>query len=210
MNEFHRTVRSNEVSLALAELRPPKCTHLDLEVVRQPESADPSFEDLVRTVLNEVVSVWPDGTCFVVELGKSKYLQGRHFAPTYLIEFGPRPSDPEVWRRAREKGWIDPNTVPRTHSDYASRSDWWENPVQELDWDSCGLPAIAALLADAATSHLDFRPGQRVTIKIFCDDDADGDAEQNAHEAEPLPADVTIPSTLAELDLDRAELGLLL
>lgn len=206
MSEFHRTVRSNEVPAALAEMRPPKCTSLELEVLRQPASAEPHLEDLLRTIVNEVIAVWPDGTCFIVELGKaelgkSKYLQGLHYSPTFLIEFGPRPSGPDEWRRAKEQGWIDPQTVPRTHSDYVSRDDWWENPVQELAWDSSGLPEIARRLSDAATDLLGFKPGQSLTIKIFCNDDADGEEEQSAHAAEPLPADVAIPSTLVELGL---------
>jgi hypothetical protein len=111
--------------------------------------------------------------------------------PTSLIEFSPRPSNPQSWGRAKDKGWIDPLSVPEGHSGFASRAVWGDNPVQELALRSTGIPRVVALLADAADNQL-FSPRRRsLTIKIFCNRAKDTD-DETAHAAAPLPAPIGI------------------
>lgn len=168
MNRFHARVRPVEVGAVLACRRPPEYRSVTLEVLRSVSGDDTRLEDMLRSVLLEVVTGWPDSTIWVAQFAAG-YLQGWHESPTMLLEFhSDVPLDHEAWEHARDQGWIDPTSVPLAGNEFESRAAWGPNPVQELRWSSEGLPAMVKVLSQAAEKYLGFTPGDELEIKIWC------------------------------------------
>lgn len=187
-----QTVRPGDVVGALAQQRPPAVRAVSLDV-KPNEVTDPTrLEDILQAVITEVLTSWPSGTTWVVDLGCG-YLQGLTYTPTCLLEFAPAPPRSVDWELAKEAGWLDPHTVPKGHGDFESRPLWANNPVQELSFASTGIPAMVALLADAADTQLRAPRGAGLGIKVFCNAPDEGTGEEVFASAD-LPAVVEVAS----------------
>lgn len=197
MSRFHARVRPVEVGAVLACRRPPEYRSVTLEVLRSASGDDTRLEDMLRSVLLEVVTGWPNSTIWVTQFDEG-YLQGWHESPTMLLEFHrDLPLDHEAWVHARDRGWIDPTSVPMTGNEFESRAVWGPNPVQELRWSSDGLPAMVKVLDEAAQNYLGFTAGDALEIKIWrrLDEDEAGEPEvtEAAHELD-TPIDLVLTS----------------
>lgn len=195
MTDLHKTIEIHELAPTMAGCHPPLWRSLTVDVRA---SADPALEQALHTMLTEFVTVWPEGSTFIVNFPRERYVQGIHYTPSMLIEFK-EPTTEAAWQRAHEHGWMNPKLVPKNHPEFKSQVIWEDNPVHEMLWTSVGLNEIARRLAHAAHELMRVRPGSPFTLKMWCLDD-DGEDECEDHELAPLPHGVVIPHSLAGLE----------
>jgi hypothetical protein len=185
-------IAPREVAAALAahRLAIPRSVHLSVA----PATVDDptTFEQVLRSLLAEVVTNWPDGTTWIVTpAGSRGYLQGVHYAPTMCVEFGPGEAmGDDDWAWARDRGWLNPEDVSQANTDFVSRAIWGCNPVREVHWAVDSIPHVVAHLADAAGHCLQAAWGTALDIQIFTNvDDSDEDTDTSEHVL--IPADVS-------------------
>jgi hypothetical protein len=196
LSDLQKTIEIHELATTLAGCHPPLCRSITLDVRA---SEDPALEQALHTMLTEFVTVWPEGSTFVVNFPRDRYVQGIHYTPSMLIEFQ-EPRSEAMWQRAYEEQWLNPKLVPKNHPEFQSQRIWLDNPVQEMLWASVGVPDIARRLAQAAHEFMRVRPGSPFTLKMWCRDD-DGDDDLEEAELAPLAHDVTVPDSPAELEV---------
>lgn len=160
------TARPIDVAGILAAHRPPDFRRVEISVLPSGPGDPTTLEQVLQAVLTEIVAVWPAGSTWFVEIGRG-YLQGVHYAPDALLEVGPRHAHPDMLATAISLGWIDPHRIPRAQSDFRSRPIWGNNPVQEVDWSSTGVPRMAAIVAEAADDVLLAPPGAGFKIELW-------------------------------------------
>ena len=173
---YYVQIPADNIGRILAKLRPPEHQMIDLRLDPSGAEGLTPFADVMRTVMHAIVTDWPAGTVFVVGFDDDmRYVQGMHYPTTWLIEFGRQ--DATTMESAARVGWIDPETIPTEHPDFASQIDWKNNLVQELDWQVDGLPKIAAELENAAYEFLGARPDEEYQLQIFFTGDGGDDTE---------------------------------
>lgn len=194
-----------DVAGRLAAARPSRTARsVTLDVAPNAVDDPTTLEQILHTVLVEVVTNWPDGTTWVVTPASGRgYLQGVSYPPSMLAEFGPgdRLGNDE-WAWAIGHGWINPDDVPKGHTDFASRAIWGWNPVKEVSWSTDGIPDVVAQLADAADCVLDARRRSGMQVRIWARDDA-FDGDRSTSKQAPVPADVSSIS----VDVETMELA---
>ncbi|WP_156447942.1 hypothetical protein, partial [Smaragdicoccus niigatensis] len=195
MTDLHKTIEIHELTATMAGCHPPLWRSLTVDVRA---SEDLALEQAMHTMLTEFVTVWPEGSSFLVNFPRGRYFQGIHYTPSMLIEFK-EPTTEAAWQRACEHDWMNPKFVPKDHPEFASQPIWRDNPVQEMLWPSVGVPEIARRLAQAAHDFMRVRPGSPFTLKVWCWNDDGGD-EFEDHELAPLPHGFVIPHSLAGLE----------
>ncbi|MCE5288434.1 MAG: hypothetical protein LLG14_04250 [Nocardiaceae bacterium] len=195
MTDHHKTIAIHELAATMAGHHPPLCRSITIDVRA---SEDPALEQALHTMLTEFVTVWPEGSTFLVNFPRGRYVQGIHYTPSMVIEFQ-EPTTEAVWQRAYEQDWMNPKFVPKDHPEFASQPIWRDNPVQEMLWPSVGMPEIARRLAQAAHDFMRVRPGSPFTLKMWCRKD-DGESELEDFDLAPLPHGIAIPRSLEGLE----------
>lgn len=178
-------IQRRDVSAALADRRPPKVRSVTLSVGATTDD-EITLGHVLHAVITEVIASWPDGSTWVVEIGRG-YLQSVTYTPTSLLEVGPE--HVIDMQRAVAAGWIDPHSMPPGHGDHESRRLWADNPVMEVQWAYEGVPSVVPKLVDAATGQLKANPHDALTIRIWTRADYSGE-DESIDTMEPIPTEI--------------------
>lgn len=160
-----RTVPASDISTYLAAHRPPAHSNVKLMVPPHEAVGSAAHAIVLRSILLEMLTAWPDGTTLVVDYGGDFYIQALTYPPSVLTEIGPL--TPSGVRDAVRFGWIDPTTIGARHGDFESQPVWIDNPVREWTHPYDSPQTIAAFLAGSVRVVLGRDPGDGYTVHLF-------------------------------------------
>jgi predicted nucleic acid-binding protein len=158
-------VPASEVAAYLTANRPPVCTDIEIMIPRHQTVGKAAHATVIKAVLLEMLTIWPEGTTLVIDYGEDAHLQALAYPPRILTEIGRL--DPSRMPDAVRFGWMDPTVVRARHDDFDSQPVWIDNPVREWTHPNDPPQEIASFLAGSVRAVLGREPGDGYVLRLF-------------------------------------------